>query len=103
MRFVLGVLTGTLVLGLVTAPALASGPIEGRAGIVRVQADSGTDGQGDDPQAEAGRGGTQSPPGARRNDDDSGDAGADEDVDPSPNDRDPPGCTYQQGPLELIV
>lgn len=103
MRFVLGVLVGGAALGLAVAPASASEAMDGRAGIVRVQADSGTGGQGDDPQTEAGRGGPQPPPSARRNDEDPGDGSNDEDADPFPGDRDPPGCTYRQGPLDLIV
>lgn len=103
MRFVLGVLAAGAVLGLAVAPASASEAMDGRAGIVRVQADSGTGDQRDDPQAEAGRGEPQPPPSARRNDEDPGDGSNDEDADPFLGDRDPPGCTYRQGPLDLIV
>ncbi|MFA7306968.1 MAG: hypothetical protein WC026_09885 [Hyphomicrobium sp.] len=106
MRFVLGVLTGSAVLGLALAPVWASDAAGGRIGIERAQAESGTGG------ADAGRGGAQSPPDTRRHDDgrdnaepgddnDGGEEGSDENA--SPDTREPPGCTYRQEPLELIV
>lgn len=106
MRFVLGVLTGSAVLGLALAPVWASDAAGGRIGIERAQAESGTGG------ADAGRGGAQPPPDTRRNDDgrdnaepgddnDGGEEGSDENA--SPDTREPPGCTYRQEPLELIV
>jgi hypothetical protein len=112
MRFVSGVLTGSVVLGLALAPVWASDAAGGRIGIERAQAESGTGGADADPQAGAGRKGAHQQPDARRNDDgrdnaepgdgnDGGEEGSDENA--SPDTREPPGCTYRQEPLELIV
>lgn len=109
MRFVSGVLTGSVVLGLALAPVWASDAPGGRIGIERAQAGSGTGGA----DADARRGGAQlPPPDTRRHDDgrdnaepgdgnDGGEEGLDENA--SPDTREPPGCTYRQEPLELIV
>lgn len=111
MRFVLGVLAGSAVLGLALAPVWASDAAGGRVGIERAQAESGTGGA--DADGDARRGGAQSPPpDTRRHDDgrdnaepgddnDGGEEGSDENA--SPDTREPPGCTYRQEPLELIV
>ena len=115
MRFVSGVLTGSLVLGLALASAWASDAPGGRTGIERTQAESGTGGA--DADSDARRGGAQPPPDTHRpdthrnddgrdnaepgDDNDGGEEGSDENA--SPDTREPPGCTYRQGPLELIV
>ena len=109
MRVAIGIFAWGTVFGLTAAaPVSASDFVAGRAGIERIQAETGTSGprSGIHPRSDAEhKGAHQPPPDGRRNDEDSDDAGgeAGSGVNPSPDVKEPPGCIYRQEPLGLIV